>query len=69
MSSPEDFICLDCKGFIFRRGPRGGLSENIECVGCGSRFNVARWHGLLISAERIPNDSEWREDMFPKVLQ
>ncbi|SIO49967.1 hypothetical protein SAMN05443247_06593 [Bradyrhizobium erythrophlei] len=34
-----------------------------------ARINVARWHGLLISAERIPNNSEWHEDMFPKVLQ
>jgi hypothetical protein len=70
--------CPDCGGFIFRPGPRGGLSQNIECVGCGGRFNVAHWNGhlnpwpepgLLIHAERIDNTGEWREDMFPKVLQ
>ena len=70
--------CPDCTGFIFRAGPRGGLAQNIECVGCGSRFNVAYWNGptnpypqpaTLIMAGRIDNECEWREDMFPKVLQ
>lgn len=63
----SDFSCPDCGGLIFRARP--ARRQNIECVGCGSRFNVAHWRGLLISAERIPNDSEWREDVFPKVLQ
>jgi hypothetical protein len=66
---PEFDTCPDCGGFIFRPGPRGGIAWNVECVGCGSRFNVARWHGQLIFAQRIPNNVEWREDMFPKVLQ
>ncbi|TYL87462.1 hypothetical protein [Bradyrhizobium cytisi] len=35
------FTCPDCGGFLFRPGPCGGVSQNIECVGCGSRFNVA----------------------------
>ncbi|MBR0753531.1 hypothetical protein JQ604_15185 [Bradyrhizobium jicamae] len=65
----RDFTCPDCGGFIFRPGPRGGLSQNLECVGCRSRFNVACWRGLLVRVERISNDSEWREDMFPQVLQ
>jgi hypothetical protein len=63
-----EYQCPDCGGFIFRPGPRGGISQNIECVGCGSRFNVARYHGALISAERINGGSRWREDMFPMVL-
>jgi hypothetical protein len=67
--SGTKFGCLDCGCFIFRPGPCGGLSKNIECVGCSSRFNVARWRGTVLSVERIPNNSEWREDMFPKVLQ
>jgi hypothetical protein len=66
---PEFGACPDCRGFLFRPGPRGGISQNIECVGCGNRFNVARWHGVSIFAERIPNTGEWREDWFPKVLQ
>lgn len=65
--------CLDCGGFLFRPGPCGGVAQNIECVGCGSRFNVAFWHGQFVMAQRIPSEKdgggEWREDMFPKVLQ
>jgi hypothetical protein len=72
--------CPDCYGTIFRDGPRGGISQNIECVICGSRFNVAWWqppnpaHGpILVSAHRIPSEAEgggvWREDLFPRVLQ
>lgn len=63
------FHCLDCDGFIFRPGPCGGLSQNLECVSCGQRFNVAHWRGPMLSIERIPNDSSWREDLFPKVLE
>jgi hypothetical protein len=69
VSDPNVLTCPDCGGFIFRPGPRGGLSQNIECVGCGSRFNVAHWHGALIQFQRIDTVSEWREDLFPKVLQ
>ena len=69
MSQEPDFKCLDCDGFIFRPGPRGGLSQNIECVGCGKRFNVTRYAGQLIIVQRIDNSSMWREDMFPHVLE
>lgn len=72
-------ICPDCDGFLFRPGPRGGLAQNIECVGCGSRFNVAYWvpapraAPMMISCQRIESEAQgggaWREDMFPKVLQ
>jgi hypothetical protein len=71
----EEFAgdCLDCGGFLFRPGPSGGLSQNIECVGCGARFNVAFWHGQLVMAQRIPSEKDgggvWREDLFPKVCQ
>ncbi|KYK50035.1 hypothetical protein A1D31_22245 [Bradyrhizobium liaoningense] len=67
--SGRPFTCFDCSGFLFRPGPCGGLSQNIECVGCGSRFNVAHWRGMQLSVERIANDSEWRVDLFPRVLQ
>lgn len=79
---PDNENCPDCGGFIFRAGPRGGVSQNIECVGCGSRFNVARWDaGMtdkqgkmpIVWAHRIESERDgggaWREDMFPKVLQ
>ena len=65
--------CLDCDGFIFRPGPCGGAAQNIECVGCGARLNVAFWHGQLVMAQRLPSEAdgggEWREDMFPRVCQ
>jgi hypothetical protein len=79
---PDNENCPDCVGFIFRLGPRGGLSQNIECAGCGSRFNVTRWdHAMterkgpmpIVWAQRIPSEheggGEWRTDLFPKVLQ
>lgn len=80
---PDSEDCPDCGGFIFRPGPRGGLAQNIECVGCGSRFSVTRWDkGMtdgrrgrmpIVWAQRIPSEVQgggsWREDMFPKVLE
>jgi hypothetical protein len=73
MEKMSDGICPDCDGRIFRPGPRGGIAQNIECVGCGSRFNVAHHQGQFVTAQRIPSEADgggkWREDMFPKVLQ
>lgn len=76
MDSLEERVeCPDCGGFLFRPGPRGGAAQNIECVGCGARFNIVRAIGNwpapkpIIWAERIDGGNEWREDMFPKVLQ
>lgn len=61
--------CPKCDGFIFRPGPRGGISQNMECVGCGTRYNFTYWLGEIIFAQVIDNTGEWREDMFPKALQ
>jgi len=80
---PDDESCPDCGCFIFRPGPRGGLSQNIDCVRCGSRFSVARLDPTMTSrpdekmpiiwAQRIPSEKDgggaWREDMFPRVLE
>jgi len=65
----ENRRCIDCGGFLFRPGPCGGICQNLECVGCGARFNVTFWRGQWAFAERIPSHGEWREDLFPKVLQ
>lgn len=77
----KDGLCPDCGGFVWRPGPRGGMAQNVECAGCGSRFNVAYWNGphnpwpqpaTPIMAQRIPSErdgGEWREDMSQKVLQ
>jgi hypothetical protein len=65
--------CPDCNGTIFRPGPRGGISQNIECVACGSRYNVSHYDGQFLMAGRIPSEADgggaWREDMFPRVLE
>jgi len=45
------------------------MSQNVECARCKSRFNVTYWRGALIRADRIDNNGEWREDMFPKILE
>jgi hypothetical protein len=77
---PDSEACPDCEGFIFRPGPRAGLSQNIECVGCGARYSITRWDPRLdggrrdgpmpiVWAQRIDNDVEWREDLFPRVLE
>jgi uncharacterized Zn finger protein (UPF0148 family) len=79
---PDNESCPDCGCFIFRPGPRGGISQNIECAQCGSRFNVTRWdHNTtdrkgpmpIVWAQRIPSEKDgggvWREDRFPRVLE
>jgi hypothetical protein len=77
---PDKEDCPDCGGFIFRPGPRAGLAQNIECAGCGSRFNITRWDARMtperrgqpmpiVWAQRIESHGDWREDMFPRILQ
>lgn len=41
--------CPDCGCDSFYSGPRGGMSQNICCSGCGHYFNVA----LPFFVERI----------------
>lgn len=38
-------------------GPRGGASINIRCANCGKGFNVTRYAGKLLWAQRIPDPS------------
>ena len=45
--------CPDCGGKEFIPGPRGGLSQNMTCSGCGSEFNIARFEGRVFLAARI----------------
>lgn len=64
----SDGYCPDCNHRGFVLGPRGGASINIECGGCGSRFNVAS--GLtshrLVMAHRIPKEAEGGADWGPR---
>lgn len=48
--------CPDCGGSDFLVGPRGGLSQNMSCAGCGSEYNVARYEGRIITVDRIRRD-------------
>jgi hypothetical protein len=50
--------CLDCSGAEFRRGPQGGLSINIECTGCGARFNIGDLRAVVL-IQRIANNGPW----------
>jgi hypothetical protein len=34
--------CPDCDSRAFWAGPRGGLSQDVECIGCGARFWIGR---------------------------
>jgi hypothetical protein len=64
----SDGYCPDCghKGFVL--GPRGAAAINIECGGCGARFNVGS--GLsshrFVMAHRIPKRSEGGADWSAK---
>ena len=45
--------CPDCQSRDIIPGPRGGLSQNVTCGGCGARFNVAKFEGRVFFVERI----------------
>lgn len=42
--------CPDCGSEKFIPGPRAGLSVNIQCFQCGSKFNISY---IMFFAERI----------------
>jgi hypothetical protein len=50
-------ICPDCEGNTWYMGPHGGLSQNIQCATCKSKFCIAPCDdeilGPLIIAQRI----------------
>ena len=59
-----DGTCPDCSCTQFWLGPRGGASRNVECVMCGSRFNVTPWYnGAVLFPHRIPK-TEPREGPY-----
>ena len=65
--------CPNCCGFLWRPGPLGGATQNMECVGCKRRFNVLYVDGEMAMAEELLSEAEggghWRTDLFPEVLQ
>jgi hypothetical protein len=56
-------FCPDCSGEIFNLGPCAGLSMNIKCAGCGSKFCF----GPPFTPERI-NNSDSLYDTNPHKL-
>lgn len=55
-----EHICPDCGRNHFLRGPAGGLSLNIECAACGSRFNIMAPDGRdILMAQRIGYNGIW----------
>ena len=38
--------CPDCGNPEFRFGPAGGMSQNVECVGCETRWNATAIEGM-----------------------
>lgn len=56
--------CPDCNHRGFVLGPRGGNGQNIECGGCGNRFNVAAtsMSHHIVMAHRIPREDHGGSD-------
>jgi ribosomal protein S27E len=54
--------CPDCNHRGFVLGPRGGAAQNIECGGCGNRFNVTLSPigppGAIVLAHRIESERD-----------
>jgi len=44
--------CPDCQRVGLQGGPRGGAAQNLKCLSCGARFNVAPPRYICF-AERI----------------
>lgn len=63
-----DGYCPDCGHRRFVLGPCGGAATNVECGGCGSRFNVMQLSNShrIVMAHRIPRQDQggtnWRKD-------
>lgn len=41
-------LCPDCGSKDWLFGPEGGLAQNVECSGCGARFNVCVMPGAVM---------------------
>jgi hypothetical protein len=51
--------CPDCGGVHWQPGPKGGASQNFECVGCKSRFNIVIVGHTVLLAHRIDYNGDW----------
>lgn len=57
--------CPDCKKGRLLAGPCGGLSQNIKCDNCGSRFNFIHPFTTERISDPCPDKPEAREDLLP----
>lgn len=46
--SAQGVVCPGCAGERFYPGPRGGMSVNVKCAGCGAAFNYSPVVGLSL---------------------
>jgi hypothetical protein len=65
--------CPDCGCDGFLEGPSGGLSQNVECAGCGARFNMMGPFGVERIGEptRVPEGcllARFEEPVLETVL-
>jgi len=51
--------CPECGCRAWQPGPRGGASQNFECVMCKKRFNIVIIGKAVIMAERIGASADW----------
>lgn len=58
-------ICPDCKGNLWNPGPTGGMSQNIRCAGCGSKFCFAG----PFTPQRIDNGDEVYNTQYAASLK
>jgi hypothetical protein len=47
---------VGCGHHDFRLGPRNGSGINVECCGCGARFNVTNIGSVIVRGERVVGD-------------
>jgi len=64
----ETSRCPDCGGFL-RKGPEGGVSINIACIGCGSEFNFSPLLTQRNSTKGDPNHTRLWEVFGIKLKQ
>lgn len=52
--------CPDCGAAGFRMGPRGGGSQNVECMTCRQGFNVAVFGWSVVMGHRLDRGEDER---------
>lgn len=64
--------CPDCSTGELLEGPSGGMSVNIMCDKCGSKFNWSRFFNVFIAeriSDRSPNKNYIRQQKINKIIE